>query len=182
MCFERAGIGFSHGAGQQTATFCKRRAPGSAGRAWEAMGVSLVFHPRNPYIPTVHMNVRFFVAKAQNNTDKDTWWFLAVAWTSRHTTVLKEDAIHFHRTNKTALDAFGATYYPKFKKECDEYFYLKHRQEPTRHRPASFLDDFNELGFERSFELLRAVGDQLFASVPANCATPQRYNIWRARA
>jgi coproporphyrinogen III oxidase len=131
--------------------------PEAAGRAWEAMGVSLVFHPRNPYVPTVHMNVRFFVAKSQNSAEVDIWWFGGGMDLTPYYG-FEEDAVHFHRTNKTALDAFNPAYYPKFKKECDEYFYLKHRKEP-RGIGGIFFDDFNELGFEKSFEMQRAVGD-----------------------
>jgi coproporphyrinogen III oxidase len=121
------------------------------------MGVSLVFHPRNPYIPTVHMNVRFFIAKAQNESEQDIWWFGGGMDLTPYYG-FEEDAEHFHRTNKTALDAFDTSYYPRFKKDCDEYFYLKHRKEP-RGIGGIFYDDFNELGFERTFDFHRAVGD-----------------------
>ncbi|MDO9049909.1 MAG: oxygen-dependent coproporphyrinogen oxidase [Methylotenera sp.] len=196
--FERAGVGFSHVMGNRLPPSASAAHPEAAGRAWEAMGVSLVFHPRNPYIPTVHMNVRFFVAKAPNKSDvissqhlqskqggkdenaqtahqvrqavendvnavadakaeEDIWWFGGGMDLTPYYG-FEEDAEHFHRTNKTALDAFDTSYYPKFKKECDEYFYLKHRQEP-RGIGGIFYDDFNELGFERSFAFHRAVGD-----------------------
>ncbi len=155
--FERAGVGFSHVMGNKLPPSASAAHPEAAGRPWEAMGVSLVFHPRNPYIPTVHMNVRFFVAKAQNKADADIWWFGGGMDLTPYYG-FEEDAVHFHRTNKTALDAFDPAYYPKFKKECDEYFYLKHRKEP-RGIGGIFFDDFSELGFEKSFELVRAVGD-----------------------
>ena len=155
--FERAGVGFSHVLGSKLPPSASAAHPEAAGRAWEAMGVSLVFHPRNPYVPTVHMNVRFFVAKSQNSTDADIWWFGGGMDLTPYYG-FEEDAVHFHRTNKTALDAFNPAYYPKFKKECDEYFYLKHRKEP-RGIGGIFFDDFNELGFEKSFEMQRAVGD-----------------------
>lgn len=155
--FERAGVGFSHVLGNKLPPSASAAHPEAAGRSWEAMGVSLVFHPRNPYVPTVHMNVRFFVAKAKNDTDQDIWW-VGGGMDLTPYYGFEEDAIHFHRTNKMALDMFDANYYPKFKKECDAYFYLKHRQEP-RGIGGIFFDDFNELGFERSFELQRAVGD-----------------------
>ncbi|HQO15993.1 MAG TPA: oxygen-dependent coproporphyrinogen oxidase [Methylotenera sp.] len=155
--FERAGVGFSHVLGTKLPPAASVAHPEAAGRPWEAMGVSLVFHPRNPYVPTVHMNVRFFVAKAQNATEQDIWWFGGGMDLTPYYG-FEEDAEHFHRTNKTALDAFGASYYPKFKKECDEYFYLKHRKEP-RGIGGIFYDDFNELGFERTFDFHRAVGD-----------------------
>jgi coproporphyrinogen III oxidase len=160
--FERAGVGFSHVKGNKLPPSASAAHPEAAGRAWEAMGVSLVFHPRNPYVPTVHMNVRFFVAKAPNNPDStavesDIWWFGGGMDLTPYYG-FEEDAEHFHRTNKTALDTFDPAYYPRFKKECDEYFYLKHRQEP-RGIGGIFFDDFNELSFENSFALQRAVGD-----------------------
>lgn len=172
--FERAGIGFSHVLGTKLPPAASVAHPEAAGRPWEAMGVSLVLHPRNPYIPTVHMNVRFFIAKAPTQKNEiadedaantvagaqapsDIWWFGGGMDLTPYYG-FEEDAIHFHRTNKTALDNFGTEYYPRFKKECDEYFYLKHRKEP-RGIGGIFYDDFNELGFERSFEFHKAVGD-----------------------
>ncbi len=157
--FERAGVGFSHVLGTKLPPAASVAHPEAAGRPWEAMGVSLVFHPRNPYIPTVHMNVRFFVAKAQNESEQDIWWFGGGMDLTPYYG-FEEDAEHFHRTNKTALDTFDTSYYPKFKKECDEYFYLKHRKEP-RGIGGIFYDDFSELGFERSFDFHRAVADSL---------------------
>lgn len=158
--FERAGVGFSHVLGNKLPPAATVAHPEAAGRAWEAMGVSLVFHPRNPFVPTVHMNVRFFLAKAPENSPPDTpdiWWFGGGMDLTPYYG-FEEDCVHFHRANKNALDAFDSHYYPIFKKHCDEYFYLKHRKEP-RGIGGIFFDDFNALGFERSFELLRAVGD-----------------------
>jgi coproporphyrinogen III oxidase len=155
--FERAGVGFSHVLGNKLPPAATIAHPEAAGRAWEAMGVSLVMHPRNPYVPTVHMNIRFFVAKATTETETDIWWFGGGMDLTPYYGFV-EDCEHFHRTNKTALDSFNTTYYPKFKKHCDEYFYLKHRKEP-RGIGGIFFDDFNELGFEQSFALQRAVGD-----------------------
>jgi coproporphyrinogen III oxidase len=164
--FERAGVGFSHVLGSKLPPAATIAHPEAAGRSWEAMGVSLVLHPRNPYVPTVHMNVRFFVAKApenDNNNDvstkaaEDIWWFGGGMDLTPYYG-FEEDCVHFHRTNKTALDTFSPDYYPQFKKHCDEYFYLKHRKEP-RGIGGIFFDDFNALGFERSFEMQRAVGD-----------------------
>jgi coproporphyrinogen III oxidase len=165
--FERAGVGFSHVLGNKLPPAATIAHPEAAGRSWEAMGVSLVLHPRNPYVPTVHMNIRFFVAKAQTNdehnavaaakADEDIWWFGGGMDLTPYYG-FEEDCAHFHRTNKTALDAFNSAYYPAFKKHCDEYFYLKHRKEP-RGIGGIFFDDFNELGFEQSFALQRAVGD-----------------------
>lgn len=155
--FERAGVGLSHVLGNKLPPAATIAHPEAAGRAWEAMGVSLVLHPRNPYVPTVHMNIRFFVAKATSKTDQDIWWFGGGMDLTPYYGFV-EDCEHFHRTNKTTLDAFDSSYYPTFKKNCDEYFYLKHRKEP-RGIGGIFFDDFNELGFEQSFALQRAVGD-----------------------
>jgi coproporphyrinogen III oxidase len=157
LVFERAGVGFSHVLGHKLPPSASAAHPEAAGRPWEAMGVSLVFHPRNPYIPTVHMNVRFFVAKAQASHEEDIWWFGGGMDLTPYYG-FADDAAHFHRTNKHALDAFDTSYYPAFKKECDDYFYLKHRKEP-RGIGGIFFDDFNALGFEKSFAMQRAVGD-----------------------
>ena len=162
--FERAGVGFSHVKGNKLPPAATAAHPEAAGRAWEAMGVSLVFHPRNPYIPTVHMNVRFFVAKASNNPDnpnakneQDIWWFGGGMDLTPYYG-FEEDAEHFHRTCRDVLDSFSQDLYPKFKHECDEYFHLKHRNEP-RGIGGIFFDDFNQLGFDNSFAMLKAVGD-----------------------
>ncbi|MDZ4142631.1 MAG: oxygen-dependent coproporphyrinogen oxidase [Methylotenera sp.] len=153
--FERAGVGFSHVLGNKLPPAATVAHPEAAGRAWEAMGVSLVLHPRNPYAPTVHMNIRFFVAEKEG--EAPIWWFGGGMDLTPYYG-FEEDCAHFHRTNKSALDAFNPSYYPKFKKQCDEYFFLKHRNEP-RGIGGIFFDDFNELGFDKSFEMLRAVGD-----------------------
>ena len=153
--FERAGVGFSHVLGNKLPPAATVAHPEAAGRGWQAMGVSLVLHPRNPYAPTVHMNIRFFVAEKEG--EAPIWWFGGGMDLTPYYG-FEEDCVHFHRSNKTALDAFNADYYPKFKKHCDEYFYLKHRKEP-RGVGGIFFDDFNELGFEQSFALQRAVGD-----------------------
>lgn len=156
--FERAGIGFSHVKGNKLPPAATAAHPEAAGRTWEAMGVSLVFHPRNPYIPTVHMNVRFFVAKApQGSTDNDIWWFGGGMDLTPYYG-FEEDAVHFHRSCRDALNPFGQDLYPHFKQHCDEYFHLKHRNEP-RGIGGIFFDDFNKLGFEQSFAMLKAVGD-----------------------
>ncbi|MCS7100074.1 MAG: oxygen-dependent coproporphyrinogen oxidase [Burkholderiaceae bacterium] len=152
---ERGGVGFSHVRGAQLPPSASAQRPQLAGRPFEALGVSLVFHPRNPYVPTVHMNVRFFVARdAQAG---DIWWFGGgMDLTPYYPT--EEDARHFHATCKRALEPFGAALYPRFKRWCDEYFFLKHRQE-ARGIGGIFFDDFSELGFANSFALLRSVGD-----------------------
>lgn len=153
--FERAGVGFSHVLGNKLPPAATIAHPEASGRTWEAMGVSLVLHPRNPFVPTVHMNIRFFVAEIEG--EAPIWWFGGGMDLTPYYG-FEDDVIHFHRTNKTALDAFDPAYYPQFKKHCDEYFYLKHRKEP-RGIGGIFFDDFNELGFEQSFALQRAVGD-----------------------
>ena len=156
--FERAGVGFSHVKGNKLPPAATTAHPEAAGRSWEAMGVSLVFHPRNPYIPTVHMNVRFFVAKAQGGNDElDIWWFGGGMDLTPYYG-FEEDVVHFHRTCRDALAPYGQDLYPNFKQHCDEYFHLKHRNEP-RGIGGIFFDDFNKLGFEQSFAMLKAVGD-----------------------
>ncbi len=162
--FERAGIGLSHVLGHRLPPAATAAHPEAAGRPWQAMGVSLVFHPRNPYIPTVHMNVRFFVAKAGANLDakdnpdaEDIWWFGGGMDLTPYYG-FEEDAVHFHRTCRDALQGFDAHLYADFKQQCDDYFFLKHRNEP-RGIGGIFFDDFNQLGFAQSFAMLRAVGD-----------------------
>ena len=153
--FERAGCGFSHVTGPKLPPSATQHRPELAGAPFEAMGVSLVFHPRNPYVPTVHMNVRMLAAKAKDGSNV-CWFGGGMDLTPFYG--FEEDARHFHSTCKTALDPFGADKYPRFKKWCDEYFYLKHRGE-ARGVGGVFFDDFSELGQDRSFDMLRAVGD-----------------------
>jgi coproporphyrinogen III oxidase len=153
--FEKAGIGFSHVSGTKLPPSATGHRPELAGKRWEAVGVSLVFHPRNPYIPTTHANVRFFVAGA--DTDAPVWWF-GGGYDLTPYYGFEEDAVHWHRTARDALAPFGAELYPRFKQQCDEYFFLKHRQEP-RGIGGIFFDDFNALGFANCFAVLRAVGD-----------------------
>lgn len=155
--FERAGIGFSHVLGSKLPPAASVAHPEAAGRPWEAMGVSLVFHPHNPYVPTVHMNVRFFHAKAKTSGESDIWWFGGGMDLTPYYG-FEEDCVHFHRVNKEALAPFGDELYPQFKKQCDEYFHLKHRNEP-RGIGGVFFDDFHALGFEQSFSMQQAVGN-----------------------
>jgi coproporphyrinogen III oxidase len=155
---ERGGVGFSHVLGARLPPSASAHRPEIAGRPWEAMGVSLVFHPRNPYVPTVHMNVRFFAAKSPDGDDaKAVWWFGGGMDLTPYYGI-EEDCVHFHRANRDALAPFGPEYHQRFKKWCDEYFYNKHRQEP-RGIGGTFFDDFNEPGFGKSFAIMRAVGD-----------------------
>ena len=160
---ERGGVNFSRVAGAVLPASASASRPELAGRAFEAMGVSLVLHPRNPYIPTVHMNVRFFIA--QRTGAEPVWWFGGGMDLTPYY-AFEEDAVHFHRTCRDALAPFGADYYPLFKRWCDEYFHLKHRSEP-RGIGGLFFDDFNEPGFDVSFAFVRSVGDHfLDAYVP----------------
>jgi coproporphyrinogen III oxidase len=157
--FERAGVSFSHVLGTKLPPSASAGRPELAGRGFEAMGVSLVLHPTNPYVPTVHMNVRFFCATQPGNASEDgaVWWFGGGMDLTPYYG-FREDAQHFHRACQTALAPFGAQYHPRFKQWCDEYFFLKHRNEP-RGIGGIFFDDLSELGFELSFALTRSVGD-----------------------
>ena len=152
---ERGGVGFSHVRGPALPPSATQHRPELAGAPFEAMGVSLVFHPRNPYVPTVHMNVRMLAA-GHAGQEPVTWFGGGMDLTPYYG--FEEDAAHFHRVNRDALAPFGADKYPRFKKWCDEYFFLKHRGEP-RGIGGVFFDDFSELGFERSLAMQRAVGD-----------------------
>lgn len=158
--FERGGVNFSHVTGGNLPPSATANRPELAGRSFEAMGVSLVLHPRNPYCPTAHMNVRFFIATAEGQ--EPVWWFGGGMDLTPYYG-FAEDARHFHQTCKDALAPFGETVHPRYKKWCDEYFFLKHRNEP-RGVGGVFYDDLNEGGFERCFDLTRSVGD---AFVPA---------------
>lgn len=156
--FERAGVLFSHVKGLTLPPSATLHRPEVAGRPWEAMGVSMVLHPRNPYIPTTHMNVRMFVAQAQQGTDqKDIFWFGGGMDLTPYYP-FEEDAQHFHQINHDALAPHSATAYAEYKKWCDEYFFLKHRNE-TRGVGGIFFDDLNAGGFDASFALMRSVGD-----------------------
>ena len=153
--FEKAGINFSHVRGKQLPASATAHRPELAGRGFEALGVSLVIHPRNPYVPTSHANVRFFVAEKQ---DSDPVWWFGGGFDLTPYYGFEEDAVHWHQTAKRACEPFGEIIYPRFKKWCDDYFFLKHRNEP-RGIGGLFFDAFNELGFERSFALMKSVGD-----------------------
>jgi coproporphyrinogen III oxidase len=153
--FERAGCGFSHVSGPKLPPSATAHRPELAGAPFEAMGVSLVFHPRNPYVPTVHMNVRMFAALPEGK-EPVVWFGGGMDLTPYYG--FEEDAQHFHRTCRQALDPIDPALYPRFKQWCDEYFFLKHRGEP-RGIGGVFFDDFSDLGFEGSFAMMRAVGD-----------------------
>ncbi len=161
--FERGGVNFSHVMGGNLPASASAHRPELAGRRYEAMGVSLVLHPRNPYSPTVHMNVRFF--NAEKPGAEPVWWFGGGMDLTPYYG-FEEDAAHFHRTCRKALEPFGADYHPKFKTWCDDYFFLKHRQEP-RGVGGIFFDDLNANGFEHCFNLTESVGDHFLpAYVP----------------
>lgn len=152
---EKGGVNFSHVFGDQMPASATAHRPELAGRSFEAMGVSLVIHPSNPFVPTSHANVRFFIAEKEG--EDPVWWFgggydLTPYYGNR------EDCVHWHQVAKDACEGFGDDLYPRLKTWCDEYFYLKHRNEP-RGIGGLFFDDFNELGFEKSFEFMRSVGD-----------------------
>jgi len=157
---ERGGVNFSHVKGDKLPPSASAHRPELAGRRWEAMGVSLVMHPRNPYAPTVHMNVRFFVAESPG--EEPVWWFGGGMDLTPYYG-FEEDAMHFHSMCKRALDPFNADYYPRFKQWCDEYFYLKHRNEP-RGIGGIFFDDLSAGGFEHCFNLIESVGDHFLAA------------------
>lgn len=153
--FEKGGVNFSHVHGTQLPPSATAARPELAGRSFEAMGVSLVMHPENPYIPTSHANVRFFIAEKPG--EEPVWWFGGGYDLTPYYGHL-EDCQHWHQTAKSACDPFGEAVYPRFKQWCDDYFFLKHRNEP-RGIGGLFFDDYNEPGFEQSFGLMRSVGD-----------------------
>jgi coproporphyrinogen III oxidase len=160
--FEKGGVAFSHVRGRQLPASATAHRPGLAGCAWEALGVSLVIHPRNPYVPTSHANVRFFctapeISDLKSRLADPIWWF-GGGFDLTPYYGFEEDARHWHRTARDAVAPFGADLYPTLKRACDEYFFLKHRGEP-RGIGGLFYDDFDRLGFERCFALTRAVGD-----------------------
>jgi len=158
--FERGGVNFSHVVGDAMPASATAHRPELAGRAWEAMGVSLVLHPRNPYCPTSHMNVRCFVATKAG--EEPVWWFGGGMDLTPYYG-FEEDAVHFHRTCKEALAPFGEQLHGRYKEWCDRYFFLKHRNE-ARGIGGIFYDDLNEGGFERCFTLTRSVGDSFLAA------------------
>jgi coproporphyrinogen III oxidase len=153
--FEKAGINFSHvhGAGLPPSATAQR--PELAGRGFQALGVSLVIHPRNPYVPTSHANVRFFVAEKPG--EPAVWWF-GGGFDLTPYYAFEDDVVHWHSVAREACRPFGAQTYDKYKQWCDEYFYLKHRDEP-RGVGGLFFDDLNEGGFDDCFAFLRSVGD-----------------------
>jgi coproporphyrinogen III oxidase len=152
---EKGGVNFSHVFGNQMPASATAHRPELAGRSFEAMGVSLVIHPHNPYVPTSHANARFFIAEKEGAAP--VWWF-GGGYDLTPYYGNEDDCKHWHQTAKNACDPLGQHIYPGFKKWCDEYFYLKHRNE-ARGVGGLFFDDYNAENFDHSFELMRAVGD-----------------------
>jgi coproporphyrinogen III oxidase len=157
---EQGGINFSHVFGTSLPASATAHRPELAGRGFQAMGVSLVMHPRNPYVPTSHANVRFFVAEREGA--EPVWWF-GGGFDLTPYYGFDEDAVHWHRTARAACSPFGEDAYPRFKRWCDDYFFIKHRNEP-RGIGGLFFDDLNEPGFERSFGFMRSVGDHYLSA------------------
>jgi coproporphyrinogen III oxidase len=153
--FEKGGVNFSHVSGGTLPPTASAQRPELAGRAFHALGVSLVMHPDNPYVPTSHANVRFFIAHKEG--EPPVWWFGGGFDLTPYYGFV-EDCHHWHQTALAACQPFGASIYPRFKKWCDDYFFIKHRKE-ARGIGGLFFDDFNELGFEHSFGLMRSIGD-----------------------
>jgi coproporphyrinogen III oxidase len=153
--FEKAGINFSHVFGSELPPSASATRPELAGRHFQAMGVSLVIHPRNPYVPTSHANVRFFIA--EKDDAEPVWWF-GGGFDLTPYYGFRDDAVHWHRLARESCAPFGEDIYPRFKKWCDDYFYLKHRDEP-RGIGGLFFDDLNEGGFEHCFALMQSIGD-----------------------
>ena len=158
--FEQAGINFSHVFGDELPASATAHRPELTGRKFQALGVSLVIHPANPFVPTTHMNVRFFVAEKENakEEDKDPVWWFGGGFDLTPYYGFEEDAKHWHVTAKNACAEYGEDIYPRYKKWCDDYFYLKHREE-QRGIGGLFFDDLNEWEFEKCFAFLRSVGD-----------------------
>ncbi len=152
---EKGGVNFSHVFGDGLPPSATAARPELAGRSYQAMGVSLVIHPRNPFVPTSHANVRFFIAEKEGA--EPVWWF-GGGFDLTPYYGFEEDVIHWHQVSKKACEPFGDDIYPKYKNWCDEYFYLKHRDEP-RGVGGLFFDDLNEWGFEKSFSFMQSVGD-----------------------
>ena len=153
--FEQGGVNFSHVTGSSLPASATANRPELTGRSFQALGVSLVIHPHNPHIPTSHANVRFFIAEKKG--EKPIWWF-GGGYDLTPYYAVKEDVITWHQTAKEACDPFGDTVYANYKKWCDEYFFLKHRNEP-RGVGGLFFDDLNQGGFEHCFNLMKSVGD-----------------------
>ncbi len=160
---QKGGVAFSHVFGDSMPASASANRPELAGSAFQAMGVSLVIHPENPYVPTSHANVRFFIAEKE---DQESIWWFGGGFDMTPYYGFTEDCVHWHQVAKDACAEFGDDVYARYKKWCDEYFYLSHRQE-ARGIGGLFFDDLNEWGFDKSFAFMRSVGDSyLKAYVP----------------
>lgn len=157
---EKGGVNFSHVFGTQMPASATAHRPELAGRSFQAMGVSLVIHPHNPMVPTSHANVRFFIAEKEG--EAPIWWF-GGGYDLTPYYGFEDDCRHWHKTAKQACDPYSPDFYSRFKQWCDEYFYLKHREEP-RGVGGLFFDDLNELGFEQSFAFMKSVGDSYLSA------------------
>ena len=159
--FEKGGVNFSHVYGKAMPASASAQRPDLAGKAFEAMGLSLVIHPKNPFIPTSHANFRLFLA--QNDEEESVWWF-GGGYDLTPYYGFDEDCIHWHQTAKSACDGFGKQYYPNFKKQCDEYFYLPHRDEP-RGEGGIFFDHLNNNDFKRDFDFIHDLGEDILKTI-----------------
>lgn len=153
--FEKAGVNFSHVFGESLPPTASATRPELAGCRYQALGVSLVFHPHNPFVPTTHANVRFFLAEKEG---QDPIWWFGGGFDMTPYYGFVEDCVHWHTQAKRACDPFGESIYPRFKAWCDQYFFLKHRQE-ARGIGGLFFDDFNDTDFEHSFGLMQSIGN-----------------------
>ena len=158
--FEKGGVNFSHVFGESMPASATATRPELAGRAYQAMGVSLVIHPDNPFVPTSHANFRLFIA--EKDGEEPVWWF-GGGYDLTPYYGFEEDCVHWHQTARDACAGFGEKYYPLFKQQCDDYFYLKHRDEP-RGVGGLFFDDFNELEFSRCFEFVQSMANSYLAA------------------
>ena len=182
--FEQAGVNFSHVFGKRLPPSATAARPELEGRDFQALGISLVIHPRNPYVPTSHANVRFFVANkrgARKDGDGSIWWFGGGYDLTPYYPEM-DDVIHWHQTAKNTCQPFGDDVYPRFKQWCDDYFYLKHRNE-ARGIGGLFFDDLSEWGFERCFDFVKAIGTSyLPAYLPIVARNRQRQYSDQQRA
>ncbi len=177
--FEKAGVGYSHVHGPGLPPSATAQRPELAGRSFQALGVSLVIHPENPFVPTSHANVRFFVAEKEGAAP--VWWF-GGGFDLTPYYPFEEDAVHWHATARAACEPFGADVYPRFKRWCDEYFFLPHRDE-TRGVGGLFFDDLDDVdggGFDRCFAFLRSVGDH-FLPAYLPLVRRRRHHAWKDR-
>ena len=176
LVFEKAGINFSHVMGEALPTSATAGREGIAGKPYEASGVSLVIHPLNPFVPTTHMNVRIFMADLEG--DNPIWWF-GGGFDLTPYYPFEEDCRHWHQTAKDACDQFDPEYYPRFKRWCDEYFTIKHRNE-TRGIGGLFFDDFCEGGFDHAFRFTQSVGKS-FTRAYLPIVERRKHHSWNER-